>query len=124
MSATRANAPTSAASTLTGEPGRPSGLGLEQVGLEEDVPRRRGSGGGNQHVARAGGEVVGYVEPGRAPQHARHALLEEQTLDELGLGLVAPAGHAHEIALRVLPLDLARALVGRRDGRLDPWAPA
>ena len=35
---------------------------------------------------------------------------------QLGLGLVARAGHAHELALGVLRLDLARALVGLADG--------
>ena len=33
---------------------------------------------GDEHVARAGGEEVGHVEPARAAQHARDALLEQQ----------------------------------------------
>ena len=43
----------------------------------------------------------GTSKPARAAQHARHALLEQQALDQLGLGLVAPARHAHELALGV-----------------------
>src|SRR5204862_7155999 len=42
--------------------------------------------------------------------HARHALLEQHALDELGLGLVVRARHPHEVALGVLGLDLARLL--------------
>ena len=39
-----------------------------------------------------------------------------RSLDELGLGLVAGAGDAHELALGELRLDLARPLVRSRDG--------
>jgi hypothetical protein len=66
----------------------------------------------DHHVARTGGEHVGDVEPARAAEHGRHALLEQQALDELGLRLVARAGDADEVALGELPLDLARALAG------------
>ena len=66
---------------------------------------------GHHHVARAGGEEVGDVEAGAPPQHARDPLLEQQALDELSLGLVARAGHAHQRPLGELRLDLARALV-------------
>ena len=73
---------------------------------------------GHHDVARAGGEHVGDVEAARAAQHRRHALLEQQALDELGLGLVAGAGDAHEVALAVLRLDLACARVRVADGVL------
>ena len=61
-----------------------------------------------------GGEHVGDVEAARAPQRRRHALLQQHALDELGLGLVGGADDAHERALGVLRLDLARALRGQR----------
>ena len=40
-------------------------------------------------VARAGGEEVGDVEAARAARERRDALLQQQALDQLGLGLVA-----------------------------------
>ena len=39
-----------------------------------------------QNIARTGRQEIGHVESGAAPQHARHALLEQQPLDEFGLG--------------------------------------
>src|SRR3954454_23711861 len=100
----------------------PRGGLLEQLGLEQHLAR--GAGAGARHEDGAGGGArdedaggagawhVGDVEPARALEHRRPALLEEHALDELGLGLVAAARHAHELALAVLRLDLARAGVG------------
>ena len=51
----------------------------------------------------------GTSKPPRAALQARDALLEQQPLDQLGLGLVGGAGDLHERALGVLRLDLARA---------------
>ena len=48
-----------------------------------------------------------------------HALLEQQALDELGLGLVARARDADERALGVLRLDLARPRVALGDRLVD-----
>ena len=79
--------------------------------LQEGV-RGRGTGLRHQHVAGPRGEEVGHVEPGAATQDARHTLLEQDALDQLGLGLVAPAGDPHELALRVGRVDLPRAGVG------------
>ena len=60
------------------------------AGRPAAAPRARlQAGARHEHVARPGGEHVGHVEAARAAQHRRHALLEQQALDELGLGLVA-----------------------------------
>ena len=64
----------------------------------------------------------GTSKPGRPAQDARHALLEQESLDQLGLGLVAPAGHAHELALGVARVDLARAPVRLAERRLERLA--
>ena len=76
----------------------------------------------HQHVARAGGEHVGHVEAARCGASMLGiALLEQQALDELGLGLVARAGRPRTSSPSVYcGLDLAararggRGLVGDR----------
>ena len=71
--------------------------------------RRRAPEDGDEDVARAGGEEVGHVEAAGAARERRDALLEQQALDELRLGLVARPGGAHERALGVARADLAGA---------------
>ena len=57
-----------------------------------------------------GARKSGTSNPPRAPGERRDALLEQQPLDELGLGLVARPGGADERAFGVGRLDLAGAL--------------
>ena len=45
--------------------------------------------------------------------------LEQESLDQLGLRLVAPAGHSHELALGENGVDLARASVRVAERRLE-----
>ena len=71
---------------------------------------RRPPGGGDHDVARAGGEEVRHVEAARAAREQGDALLEQQALDELGLGLVARPGGADQRAFGVARVDLAGAL--------------
>jgi acyl-homoserine lactone acylase PvdQ len=97
----------------------PALLGGQQVGLQQHVPRGVDPRARDEHVARPGGQHVGDVEAAGAAQHRRDALLEQQALDELGLGLVARAGDLDELALGELRLDLARALVGLGDRLVD-----
>ena len=69
--------------------------------------------GGDEHVARAGGEEVRDVEAARAADQRRDALLEQQALEHLGLGLVARPGDPHQRALGVAagaPCGRARRL--------------
>ena len=66
--------------------------------------------GGDHDVTRAGGEEVGHVEPARAACERRDALLQQEALDELGLGLIARPGGADERAFGVGLVDLAGAL--------------
>ena len=96
--------------------------GGRQVGLEQHLVRGLRAGGRHQHVARAGRQEVRHVEAGPAAQHARHAPLEQEALDQLGLGLVAAAGHAHEVALGELRVDLAGAAVRVAQRRLERLA--
>ncbi len=53
-----------------------------------------------------------------------HPLLEQEALDELGLGLMACAGDADERPLGVLRLDLARTRVALGDRLVDAGRPA
>ena len=102
----------------------PEPAGAVSMSASSSTSRAVGRAGRrDHHVARPGRQVVGDVEAARAAQQRRHALLQQQPLDELRLGLVAPAGHAHEVALGELRLDLARALVAVGDRRLDARAP-
>src|SRR2546423_90338 len=94
------------------------GAGGQHPGVQKPRPRGRHAGGGDHHVARPRRQVVGHVEAPRAPQQRGHALLEQQPLDELRLGLVAPAGHPHQVAIGELRLDLAGAFVAVGDRRL------
>src|SRR5436190_14335955 len=73
--------------------------------------RRLGAGLRHEHVAPARGQEVGNVEADAPPEDARDALLEQQVLDQLGLGLMTRSGHAHQLPARVLRPDLARPLV-------------
>ena len=90
-------------------------LAGDQLPLEQDLAGGRHRRLGDEHVTRPGGEEVRDVEAGAAPEHAGHALLEQQPLDELGLGLVARPRHSHQRALGELRLDLAGALVALAD---------
>src|SRR4051794_20260148 len=93
-----------------------------QVGLQQHVAGDRDARGGDQDVPRAGGEEVRDVEARGAAQRGGHALLEQQALQELGLGLVVRAGDLDQPALRELRLDLPRPLARAVGGRLlaDP----
>ena len=82
--------------------------------------RRLEAGLGNEHVARPGRQEVGNVEASHPPLHAWDPLLEQHTLDQLGLGQVAGAGHADLAATGVLRLDLPRPLVGLAIGCSSP----
>ena len=93
-----------------------------ELGLEQHVTGRFGARLGHEHVARAGGEIVRDVEARRATQNARHPLLQQQVLDQLRLGLVAPTGHAHELSLGVGRVDLAGLLMGVAQRSLDRLA--
>ena len=64
--------------------------------------------GGHHHVARAGGEHVGHIEPGGPPQQARHPLFEQQRLDEFALGLIVRPRDLRQPTLGQLRLDQAR----------------
>ena len=81
------------------------------VGLEQHLARglRAGARAPSRRAARRRGSRARRSP--RCGADARHALLEQHPLDQLGLGLVAPAGHAHQLALGVARVDLARALV-------------
>ena len=59
------------------------------AGVGEQRARGLGGGAGDEDVARAGGEEVGDVEAAAAPLEARDPLLEQDPLDQLGLGEVA-----------------------------------
>src|SRR4051794_15094415 len=76
----------------------------------EEVARRVGPGCRHEDVARAGGQEVGDIEAARAPHERRDALLQQQVLHQLGLGLVARRGDGHERALAIGGVHLARAL--------------
>src|ERR671916_253700 len=65
--------------------------------------------GGGEDVARARGEEVGHVEAARPAHGRRHARLEQQALQQLGLGLVLRGGDADELPLGVGRVDLAGA---------------
>ncbi len=71
------------------------------------------------HLARPGGQEVRHVEAGAAAQDARHAPRERQSLDQLRLGLVAPAGHPHEVPLCEGGGDLAGAFVPVAQRRVE-----
>jgi hypothetical protein len=91
IQAISATSATTAHRTESSRPGRSTGRAGawgagDQLGLQQHVARRPRARGGDHHVARAGGEHVRHVEAARAAQHRRHALLEQQALDELGLG--------------------------------------
>ena len=66
---------------------------------------------GHEDVARAGRQEVGDVEAAAAPLEARDPLLEQDPLDQLGLGEVGGEGDLDRLAARVLGLHLARPLV-------------
>src|SRR5947209_524880 len=87
-----------------------------EVGLGQQLSRHGDARLGDEQVARAGGEEVRYVEAGGPPRHARHALLEQHVLDQLGLRLVARGGCAYEWASRELGtyLPCARPRLGQR----------
>ena len=80
-------------------------LGLEQVSRSAGRPdcgtRRPWSGG----------KEVRDVEAGAAAEQARHALLKQHPLNELGLGLVVRLNDVNELSLGELGLDLAGALL-------------
>src|SRR4051794_22319631 len=100
---------------------RPRPRVLGEVGLEQYVTRGRDARLRDHHVARAGRQEVRDVEPPGSAQDRRDALLEQQALKELAVGLRAGARDAHELALGELRLDLPgahRAVVGLDD--LDP----
>ena len=69
------------------------------------------AGLGDEDVARPGRQEVGNVEASGPALHARDPLLEQDALDQLGLGEVAGAGDADLPAAGVLRLDLSRPLV-------------
>ena len=98
-----------------GRPRRPGGVGPISSAWSSTSRAVGTPDIGHQHVARAGGQEVRHVEAGAAAQHAGHALLEQQPLDELGLGLVARPRDPDQLALGQLRLDLARALVALGD---------
>ena len=81
-------------------------LGGQRVGVAEQRPGRLDPGLGHHHVARARGEHVRDVEPALAAHHGRDPLLQQQALDQLGLGLVSRPGDLDGGALRVLGADL------------------
>jgi hypothetical protein len=97
----------------------PPRAGRQKVGLQQHLTGGLEPGLRHHHVARAGGQHVGHVEATRALQHRGDALLEQQSLDELGLGLVASAHHAGQRALGVLRLDLAGARMAFGDRLVD-----
>jgi transposase InsO family protein/transposase len=58
-----------------------------------------------RHVAGPGGRAMsGTSKPRARRRHGGHPLLEQEALDELGLGRVASSGDAHELALGELRL--------------------
>ena len=88
---------------------------LHDLALQQHLARDLDARLGHQHVARPGGEEVGDVEAGRAAQRARHALLEQQHLDELGLRLLARRSRPGAASPRAYcGLDLARPLAAAR----------
>ena len=62
----------------------------------------------------------GTSKPRDAPLEAGDALLEQDPLDQLGLGQVAREGDLDELAAGVLGLDLARPLVASVIGSSSP----
>src|SRR6202011_2954831 len=102
-----------------------------ELRLEQDLPRGVSARLRDEHISRPGGEEIGHVEAGGAAQQTRHALFEQQALDELRLRLVARTRDTHELALSELRLDLAGALVsvgyglparaGRAGARVHEW---
>jgi hypothetical protein len=63
------------------------------------------------HTTSAPSASAAIREPGAAAQQARNALLEQQALDEFGLGEVARPGHADQAPFGELRLDLPRPVV-------------
>src|SRR5437773_11562310 len=86
------------------------------VALAQDGARDLDPGLRAEHVPRTGREKVGDIEAGRAPEGARHALVEQQHLDELGFCLLARSRDSAKLSARVLRFDLPRPLpaAGRR----------
>src|SRR3954451_3615147 len=86
--------------------------------MGKQLPRRLEPGLGNQDVPRPRREEVRDIEAATAALEAGNPLLEEDSLDHLGLGEVRRARHPDLAASRVLRLDLARPLVRLGDGPL------
>src|SRR5215208_4467709 len=83
---------------------------MNEVTARRGRPRRRMPGTSTSRGP--GGEEIGDVEATCSAEHRRHALVEQQSLNELGLGLVTRGGDLDEVALRQLGLDcLLRACV-------------
>ena len=82
------------------------------------APSRRRPRAPARHAARRPGSRAR-----RSPARRRRMLgtphSSRSALDQLGLGLVAPAGHSHELALGETRVDLARASVRVAERRLE-----
>jgi hypothetical protein len=65
--------------------------------LEEHVASDLRVFPGDEQIASAGGQEVGHIGASPALHDRRHPLLEQQALEELGLGLVVRPPDLHEI---------------------------
>ncbi len=72
----------------------------------EDLARELDAGLGDEDVSRPGGQEVRHVEAAGAARQRRDALLEQDPLDQLGLGEVARDRHPHGLAASATRLDL------------------
>ena len=133
MSQARIAASTPAATNTTISPGQRQGEGPDPDrrrpahrpdgrGCPEQLARDRLAAARDEHVARAGGQEIGHVEAAGAARERRHARLQQQALEQLGLGLVAGRGDTHELALGVGRMDLAGAVAQRVGRRRDGGA--
>ena len=94
-------------------------LVADDLRLQQDLAPGGMARGRDEHVARPGGEHVGHVEAAGAAQRRWDALLQQHALHELGLRLVHGARDAHELALGIARVDLARAVMAGADRLLD-----
>ena len=80
----------------------PGRTGLGRLVRAEQLAGEGGAGGGDEDLARAGGQEVRHVGAAGAAHERRDALLEQQALHHLRLGLVARPTDPLQLPLGVL----------------------
>ncbi len=94
------------------------GVPVDHGRRQQRLARDLDSGGRHHHVARAGSQHVGHVEPRGPAQQARHPLLQQQRLDELALSLVGSPRDLRQPTLGQLRFDQPGAASSLRHGLL------